>query len=513
MKLARLTIALAFTGAALAFLLRKISLDYGIEFPPFVQVYFYLPAFLLGLVYWSSRYTVARSWPVLACLAVPWLGLLYRTEQAGMAPFVIVTYLTMSVIIAALIVEFGLWRFAAKSFVIANLVALALALYLEYETYSGSYYHVIVRFGYLSPDAHNTNANPNQIGAQFAQAAVIGFILFLYSGRKTKRATETGEAFPAEPNLLAGISPHMALPVEDGDPAPEETSRTEWLGMAGAIILALGCMLTASRGAALGLFAAMGFLLFQGTKTQSLSRLREVVAVGIALVLIGVTVAVAFELTPWQRLVDRVAGSEKAGLTTLSGRLGIWENAVKVWASDVTTITIGTGTGMADIALGAVDQGARFSDEGFLYRDSHSAYIEWLLSFGLFGALPGVWMIVWLWRRAAALDANDGGAARRSLLLLLLVLGLTSVTYRFYAWIVPGSMLLALLEGKAAFVGYHAQDTRFFTGAALPWEDRTAVPTSTAMPSPHISPQPATTRSLPERGRAGSHSQTRGGGR
>ncbi|RMG01478.1 MAG: O-antigen ligase domain-containing protein, partial [Planctomycetota bacterium] len=301
------------------------------------------------------------------------------------------------------------------------------------------------------------NGNPNQIGGQFALAAVIGFGLFLYEGRKkfanVVRAGGGWSLFAAddESRQLAKLlgSDQKATASDPGD----VQGRTAWFDLAASLLLSVGCLMTASRGAAVSLIAGLGLLLFRGTKTQSTARLREVVALGIVLLFTAVGTAVFYEIVPWDRLVNRVFGTEKQGLTTLSGRVGIWKNAVGAITSDATMMTIGAGTGTADIVLGRMDAGARYNDNGVLSRFSHNTYLEWLLYYGILGAIPGAWLLYTVARAAHFWDARDGTVLRQAILLAIFCEGITEVVFRMYSWIVPASLLLALLEGDLAFRG------------------------------------------------------------
>ncbi|RMG02703.1 MAG: hypothetical protein D6741_03295, partial [Planctomycetota bacterium] len=263
MKTAKALIALAFGTAAFVFLFRKLSIDWGIELPPFVQLYFYLPAFLYALVFWLHRPGFYRSWPVLACLAIVWGGMVYASSAAGGARFVVLTYLTFPPIIAAMIVEYGLWRYAARVYLWANVAAWLTTCYLEFQTHHGSWRAMFTRFAYLSETVTEKNANPNQVGGQLAIAAVIGFGLFLYEGRRRRAdATERDNLspIPRDPEMRMLESVLRNDRRHDGEPGSAQREQVAWLDLAAALLLSIGCIMTASRGAAVSLIAGLGLL-------------------------------------------------------------------------------------------------------------------------------------------------------------------------------------------------------------------------------------------------------------
>ncbi|GAB6165219.1 hypothetical protein JCM19992_12190 [Thermostilla marina] len=458
MKTAKALIGLAFGTAAFVFLFRRLMIDWGLEMPPFLQAYCYAPAFLYGLVFWLHRPGFFRSRPVLVCLAIAWGGLVYSSAAAGGARFVVLTYLTFPPVIAAMIVEYGLWRYAARVYVWANVAAWLTTCWMELQIHHGSWRAMFARFGYLSETLLEKNANPNQIGGQFAIAAVIGFALFLYEGRRNNAAGEASPLsrwFGGRPDDETRELERILYGVRSQPSGTDSRSsgRVAWFDLTASLLLSFGCLMTASRGAAISLFAGLLLLLFCGTKTQSTARLREVVALGVVLLFAAVGTAVFFEIVPWDRLANRIFGEQGRGMTTLSGRVDIWKNAVDAIAEDPTMMAIGAGTGMADVVLGQVDGGARYSDHGVLRRFSHNTYIEWLLYYGILGAVPGIWLMIAVARRAHYWDVRDGTVLRQAILLTIFCEGITEVVFRMYSWIVPAALLLALLEGDLAFRG------------------------------------------------------------
>ncbi|GAB6187731.1 O-antigen ligase family protein [Thermopirellula anaerolimosa] len=480
MSWAKATITLAATTAAFAITLRRLGEYGGIHFPELTHFFAYAPAFLLGLMYWLHCPTFARSRPVLLLAVVPIAGLTYANLAGGNTPLVVAAFLLMGLPIAAMMTVHRWWIPAARIFVFANVAALVLTLYLDHLVHAGSWGRILARFGFSVLSTGEASSNPNQMGGQFALAAVMAVILFLRSGRSPRDRAASGgfgdddhcgrdwvdclgaadaTVFIREPNV-AMISPRSAaqrLPdtasrrLEDAGGAGAKV--LGWFSLAAAGPLMLGCFLTGSRGAGLALLASMGVLLLADARSPNGGRLRDLFAVSVFALWLGCLAVFLSGINPLERIQARLMGSEGASIRSLGSRLPIWENAFRAWTTDPAAILIGAGTGQAEIALGRLDAGAKPGDHGEYRRACHNMFIEWLLSYGIFGLLPGGWFYWACWRQASRLDRAEGTYSRRTLLLAVTLFGMTADLHRHFHWIFTSAWLLALLDPASLGTG------------------------------------------------------------
>lgn len=484
MSWAKASITLAVVTAALACTLQRLGEYCGLHFPETTHFLAYAPAFLLGTMYWLHFPTFARSQPVLVFAVVPIAGLTYASLAAGNSPLVVAAFLVMGIPIAAMITVHRWWIPAARIFVVANAAALLLILYLDYLVHSGGWGRILARFGFTLLETGEASTNPNQVGGQFALAAVIGVLLFVRSGRSLpqsvaemlgsddpyRRGFADGlgaptigasgrAAFVREPHIAA-VPPRAAAEAFRSSlthrwkiAGPTKAKALDWWSLVAAGPLTLGCILTGSRGAGLALLASLGVLLFADTRSQDRGRLRDLVALGTLAVWLGCLAVFLSGINPLERIQQRLMGSEGESVRSLGSRLPIWENAFRAWRADAGSILIGAGTGQAEIALGRIDAGAKLGDHGEYRRACHNMFIEWLLSFGVFGLLPGIWFYWTCWRRAALLDRAEGTFSRRTLLLAVTLFGMTADLHRHFHWVVMSAWLLAMLDSASLGAG------------------------------------------------------------
>ncbi len=414
--MARAALVLAAVGSALAFLTAKFCELQGWEPPKAAYFYLLVPAVLLGAWCWAGRASAARSLPVLAALGVAWVGLLYGAETESRRGLLIAIQLTSVVMLAALIVDQRARGFSSRVYLWLMAFALVLTVAWEYQTQLGSLAGVYLRFGQLTlADRRTYTVNPNQAGCYFAIAAVMAFIVYLEKG---ELAWRTGRP------VRRGRVPYLVL----------------------AVLFSLACLATGSRGASAAWLVGMAMLVWRGTRTQAFSKVRDWVMFAAAAVLLGLFASVSSDDTPWQKLIERWTSGPTNSVASVGSRLSIWENALAAWSSDVPTIVVGAGTGMADELIGEADDGALADGYGNSIRSAHNAYIEWLVSYGLVGAAPAVWLVVWGVRRARRLDVRDGSVDRLALLATMMVLCLTGSAYRHPGWLIPGAIALAMLD-------------------------------------------------------------------
>ncbi|NMC19387.1 MAG: hypothetical protein GYA33_03105 [Thermogutta sp.] len=482
MSWAKATIALAAVTAAFTFTLRRLGEYGGIHFPELTHFFAYAPAFLLGMMYWLHCPVFSRSRAVLAFATVPIVGLTYASFAGGNTPLVVAAFLVMGIPIAAMITVHRWWIPAARIFVLANAAAVLLTLHLDYVVHSGSWGRILARFGYTLLESGEASSNPNQVGGQFALAAVMGMIVFLRSSRPVPRSAASGRELwgeigpgdwagcvgaagggawiPTSNINIASVTPQSAwggLSDIAACPSPGGTAvraaALDWVSLLAAGLSALGCILTGSRGAGLTLLASLGLLMLADARFQSKGRQRDLVAVGLAALWLGALAVFLAGINPLERIQTRLLDSDSANIRSLGSRLPIWENAILAWTADAGRIVIGTGTGQADRAVGQLDEDATLSEHGDYVRNCHNMFLEWLLSFGLLGLVPGGWFYLTCWRQAALLDRAEGTFSRRTLLLTATLFGMTAVFYRHFHWVFTSAWLLALLDPASLGAG------------------------------------------------------------
>jgi hypothetical protein len=414
--MARLALQLAFVVSALGFVYPKSCEHFHQPLIPFIDMVMYLPAVLIGAWYWWKGRSFASSWPVIACVSLVWLGLAYAGNSESDRGILIAALLTIVLPVAALIVEKRAWLICAKTYVIANGVALATALWYETGGDLAHAWHVLNRFGFLiAEDGVTELANPNQVGGQLAFASVIALIIYLkdFSARKRRAGG------PAGANLYLGLT----------------------------VFLSLGCLITASRGAAASWVVGMGMLTIWGTRSQSPARQKGfafLISAGVLLLMFGV---VAANFSPWEKLQDRIG---QDSVFSLGNRMRIWQDAYIAWSSDPDFIFRGVGTGMADEVLGKITVEAEEDDYGVLRKNCHNSFVELILSFGLLGIVCGTALAASMFQRALLLDHGERNVGRLAILFTALVFALTAVSYRHPCWLATGSLMLAMVSGTPA---------------------------------------------------------------
>jgi len=432
----RIILAFTVVVASFHFFMPKLGDLLGIEIWRFLGMSLFLPAVVLGARSWWKTHSFGRSWPVILCVLVAWMGLLYAEETESNRGLLIAACLTMVLPVSALIVKHRCWWHCARVYVWSNVVALGLVFWLDQRSCGEVFRWSLTRLGHLMLEdgsAHTTN--PNLVGGQFAFGAVLSFMLYL---RKEAAELETGRAV-----------------------------RSDRFSLAWALILSLGCILTASRGAFVAWFGGMGLLLFFGTKKLAASKLRDLTALSGMLLSLAVFLWVAGGVAPWGGLYQRVAGEKSQGLSTLGGRALLWKDAANIWWSNSTYRLVGVGTGLADTALGEVDEKAVVDQYGVYLRSTHSVFVEWVLCFGAVGILSGLCLLLTMWHRAATLDLREGTVNRRAVLVSMLLYSATVVLFRQPGWMALGALVLAMLsEPPAAAVS--SRPGSHPAGATLP---------------------------------------------
>lgn len=413
----RFALILAFFVAGIGFLLPKISDEFSLALPQFLQLTLYLPAVLLGTRSWLATSSYARTWPVVFSVLVAWIGLLYGQETESKRAYLIAAYVTIPLPVAALVVEQRAWRLCARTFILASVVALALTVWFEYDASRGSAVQAMTRIGYLvSSHSRIPCCNPNRVGGQFAIASVLALALY-----------------------LQGLPRH-------GHPPPNITP-DNGVYLASGILLAIGFLLTASRGAFVAWFVGAGSLFLFGTKGLAANRLRDLVALASMLLALGLFASNLTDATPWGQLQSRLVGDHAASVGTIGNRTQIWQDAFELLRSSPTYALFGTGTAMTEKLLAEIDQEGAVADQhGDLYRSPHNVFIEWLTSFGLLGAIPAMCMLIAMLHRARELDVRGKTVARVAILLTVGLYACTAPFHRHSCWLAPAALILAMLS-------------------------------------------------------------------
>lgn len=466
MKLRTVILVATAMTAALAIAFPRIIECWELPLPENAYFAVYIPAVALAFFAWMRHPGLTRSWPFLFAMAVPVFGLFYSQSPSVTTNLVITFYLLGGVFLSALIRDAHHWRLVARTFVFFNAVLVVLILYLNYRLFSGSVFNTFIKFGYIPLKTGYPSANPNQLGGQLAFASILGLIVFLRSGRliqplRSQTSELPGRGLSWNPATVytpfpqsAGRGPavlridHHLEPSEPGVPARFQFGRADWLILIFALLSAAGCLLTGSRGAILAMLISGIAIFFNSVGLQPIRRIQDFIVFGLFSILLGCLLAATLEFNPFVRLFDRLSRPADESWVVLGHRLPIWENVFLVWTSDPLVFLIGSGTGGADVTLGTIDPGATFNEEGLLRRNCHNLFLEWLLSFGLVGSLPGLVLASTIWGQATALDHQERAFDRRGLLILIVAFGMTAVTYRHLNWLIQAGLVLALLEGQ-----------------------------------------------------------------
>ncbi len=229
---------LAFASAGLNFIALRIGNVFYAESPLFINVALCVPAAALGAAGWFTTRSFARAWPVVVCVLLAWIGLLYAFEIEKNRGIVAASYLAMALPIGALIVQHRCWWLCAKVYVITNAVALAVALWFEYQAFGVHIGRASFRFGWLWSDDGMRRSNPNVVGGQLAFAALLAFMLYM---RENASREANGRS----------------------DAADAKRFSLGW-----TFFLTMGVLLTASRGAFVAWLASLGVVWFWGSRSS-----------------------------------------------------------------------------------------------------------------------------------------------------------------------------------------------------------------------------------------------------
>jgi hypothetical protein len=397
-----LALGLAFVGGGVSSIV-EILYSWGLpEVIPNIELAVYLPVVLLSICRWSSsRQVWHRSFTIciiLVIIGVAWVDPTERGRGMLMAAGVATV-----IPISQLIRETNAYRLCAAAFIVSSAFNLFVTLANSEAAYDPS-----SRMGTVVLDDRGRVTNSNQFGGQMAAAAVLAMAFFLVSSHRGRLPSQTMTA-----SRLVAISATGAF--------------------------CFGVFASASRGAIAALASASIALIFLG-KANGVKK-----AFRCALVLL-VTVALLTGTGTVEPLLGRFQDSHD--VESLGDRLPIWTSALSAWLSSGRTFFIGVGTGGVDKALvehAVSNLRPRIGEDLIARKSSHNSYVEWIVSYGLFGMLFGLGLVFSFVRRTWNLDSSDGWTGRRALLLFLLVHSMTTVVYRAPYAIPVEALLVALL--------------------------------------------------------------------
>jgi len=414
--MARLFLQIAFAVIGINFTLLKLGEMLHTDSPRLIAIVACLPAAVVGAASWLMNRSFARAWPVVGCLTLAWLGLLYAGLPNNNRGLVCITYLTLAVPLAALIVEQRCWWSCVRTYVLATAGALAFVIWFEFWIGNRGLGGSLQRLGFLMAEEGGTRtANPNIIGGQLALAAVLALMLHLKN---------------AQWDLQAG----------------RPNRRRSDFSPLWCVFLSIGCLLTASRGAFVAWFGGISLLLFS-VRNQTTSKVQEMMvagAMGVALLWFG---AIAAGFQPWQSLQERFESPGE--VLTASGRLTIWQDAYSTWRSKPRYMAIGTGIGVAPDRLGQHAHYTLSDGLTLVALDSHNTFVEWGLSLGLVGVMAGLALAASVYRQASRLDRLDGTYNRRAMLLTFALASMTFVTFYKLFFVAAAALLLAAMSEPA----------------------------------------------------------------
>ena len=410
-RVSKSALILAFSASAGSFFFQWFLHAYWETPLRYLSFAFYAPAVLLGSWSLLRVRSFASSWPVIASMLLALIAISWgeRSETGrGVAVF---CNLAVILPISSLIVEMNYREMCARTFLIVSAATLAYLFYLHYKE---DPYLVNVTLGYLKDGVERKwLSNRNAVGSQMALAILLS-IGFCFSRLRTKhKGTSTSR-----------LTTLFSIPV--------------------TLFFVFGTILTQSRMALVAVFLPSYMIVF-----HSKGFTQRKIAVVIVLIVI-------FTMIPFTKIAKEIGAvsnrfTDVEELLTLGERTEIWQDVWPILTSDPKHLLIGAGTGSVDKEIGGMDIyaiGVKLGEDGITRRSVHSAFFEWLLSYGLLGFMLGSMTLYATLKRAWVLDRRHRTAYRRALVLFCLLISMAIVIYRYAAWPAFGSYLLAILTDR-----------------------------------------------------------------
>ena len=388
------------TNWATGFLLRIAGMD---EYVPLwiwerSVLFAALPAIVLGAAACRHYANFVRSICLLACVTIFALGIMWADPTERGRGIITFAFLAIPLPVAALIVKNRYFESCMLAFVVASTCTFAVGLLQPGAAANG-------RFGVMLDEYGTSQANPNAVGLQAALVALLVYELYFAASSGRSRMNRASHRDVRLGFLLFGFS--LAVVALSG-------SRTAMISVVAGL---MGPFVRDVR-VRIVLLALPLCLLFYLMATESL---------GLFDVLMS-------------RFQDRT-------LQSAGDRTDIWSFSYQVLTRDFETAVLGVGSGALDKELGAYTfEGVGRGRDDVFRLHSHNLYIEWVVTLGALGAIPGALLLLSAVGSAFRLDRLHGSVFRRSLLSYCLVLGLAAVVYRAEFWPVVGGILWASLS-------------------------------------------------------------------
>ncbi len=401
LEMRKLSLILVFISGGLASL---NPLFYGAGLPESIRYpdrLLYIPALLFGLASWCRVRSIARSWPVFACVVFSLIGVFIVEETERGRGLLIFAGIAAAVPIASLIVELKATRLCVQIFVAASVLNMLLLFFA-----SGGLAD-IGRFGSLVVNNIRVS-NPNGFAAQMGFAAILTMSL-MQRGRTNSRTRNSIKLSNRDAQLMLIFA-----------------------------FLVLGILLSASRGA-ITTFFAVSIIFISSTKTKVLHRI--LLCGGLSLVMLLV-------LSTDNKVVSRF--QDREGIVALGDRLPIWQEAIRVVQSDSRYLWYGVGTGGAEKALAlsnSFENSTRVGEDGVSRKATHNSYVEWFLTHGLVGVLLAIWLLIVVVRVSLRLDRVDQSADRKMFLAYCAIISMVTALYRVPYATPLCALSLAMLSG------------------------------------------------------------------
>ena len=388
------------TNWATPFLLRSTRLD---ELVPLwiserLVVLAALPAFFLGMAALRHHASFARSIWLIGCLAIFALGILWADPTEQGRGVITLGFLAIPLPVAALIVKNRYLASCMLAFIAASIFTYTVALLQPGATVDG-------RFGVMLDEFGTIQANPNAVGLQAALVALLVYELYFAASN-----TRGGHEGRAHRDIRLGLF---------------------FLGFALAVV-----GLSGSRTAMISVLAGLAGAFVKDVRVR--------------IILLSLPLCLMFYLmmTESLGLFDVLLSRlQEQTLQSAGDRTDIWSFSYEVLTRDFETAVFGVGSGALDKELGAYTfQGVSRGRDDVFRLHSHNVYIEWVVTLGALGAIPGALLLLSAIGSAFRLDRLHGSVFRRSLLGYCLVLGLAAVVYRAEFWPIVGGLLWASLS-------------------------------------------------------------------
>jgi O-antigen ligase len=137
-----------------------------------------------------------------------------------------------------------------------------------------------------------------------------------------------------------------------------------------------------------------------------------------------------------------------ANTLSFGDRTPIWTAAASVVTSGSSELIRGTGLGGSNKALARADpdlETIRAGVDGISRVNAHNGYVDWIVSFGVVGAVIAVFTLMFLSWRAITRDMLQGKHIGQALLTAFLFASITGVPYGSAYSIAAGAVFLGYL--------------------------------------------------------------------